>query len=54
MEFLNQFISLFSNVTEVTWQGVVMWIIGGVLIYLAIKRIWSPRSCFRWVLAQSL
>lgn len=42
MEFLNQFISLFSNVTEVTWQGVVMWIIGGVLIYLAIKKDMEP------------
>lgn len=42
MDFLNQFISLFSNVTEVTWQGVVMWIIGGVLIYLAIKKDMEP------------
>lgn len=42
MEILNQFISLFSNVTEVTWQGVVMWIIGGVLIYLAIKKDMEP------------
>lgn len=42
MEFLDQFISLFSNVTEVTWQGVVMWIIGGVLIYLAIKKDMEP------------
>lgn len=42
MDFLNQFISLFSNITEVTWQGVVMWIIGGVLIYLAIKKDMEP------------
>ncbi|MFR8012603.1 MAG: sodium ion-translocating decarboxylase subunit beta [Clostridia bacterium] len=42
MEILNQFISLFSNVTEITWQGVVMWIIGGVLIYLAIKKDMEP------------
>ncbi len=28
---------LFSNVTNITWQHVVMWIIGGLLIYFAIK-----------------
>ena len=33
---------LFSNLTNVTWQHVVMWIIGGVLIYLAIKKEMEP------------
>lgn len=33
---------LFSNVTNITWQQVVMWLIGGVLIYLAIKKDMEP------------
>ena len=34
--------ALFSNITNITWQMVVMWIIGGVLIYLAIKKDMEP------------
>lgn len=33
---------LFSNVLNITWQQVVMWIIGGILIYLAIKKDMEP------------
>ena len=33
---------LFSNVLNITWQQVVMWVIGGVLIYLAIKKEMEP------------
>lgn len=33
---------LFSNVTEITWQQVVMWLIGALLIYLAIKKDMEP------------
>ena len=33
---------LFSNVTNITWQQVLMWIIGGLLIYLAIKKEMEP------------
>ena len=33
---------LISNITNITWQQVVMWIIGGVLIYLAIKKDMEP------------
>ena len=33
---------LFSNVTNITWQQVVMWVIGGLLIYLAIKKEMEP------------
>ena len=33
---------LFSNVTEIQWQMVVMWIIGGLLIWLAIKKEMEP------------
>lgn len=42
MEILNQFVALFSNITELRWQMIVMWIIGGVLIYLAIKKDMEP------------
>ena len=34
--------ALFENVLNITWQQVVMWIIGGVLIYLAIKKDMEP------------
>lgn len=33
---------LFSNVLNITWQQVVMWCIGGILIYLAIRRDMEP------------
>ena len=33
---------LFSNVTNITWQQAVMWVIGGLLIYLAIKKQMEP------------
>lgn len=33
---------LFSNVMNITWQQVIMWVIGGVLIYLAIKKDMEP------------
>ena len=40
---------LFSNVGNLTWQQAVMWLIGGILIYLAVKAgIWSPLCCCRW------
>mgnify|MGYP006983239914 CR=1 FL=1 len=35
MEFWNAFASLFSNFGNLTWQMVVMWGIGALLIYLA-------------------
>ena len=34
--------ALFGNVVEVQWQMVVMWVIGAVLIYLAIKKDMEP------------
>lgn len=34
--------ALFSNVVEIQWQMVVMWVIGAVLIYLAIKKDMEP------------
>lgn len=39
---MQQLASLFGNVGNLTWQMVVMWIIGGVLIYLGIKKHMEP------------
>lgn len=33
---------LFSNVMNITWQQIVMWLIGGALIYLAVKKDMEP------------
>ena len=33
---------LYSNMLQVTWQQAVMWVIGGILIYLAIKKDMEP------------
>ena len=35
-------LELFSNFTEIQWQMVVMWVIGGLLIFLAIKKEMEP------------
>ena len=34
MNFLNTFASLFSNFGNLTWQMVVMWVIGGLLMVI--------------------
>ena len=34
--------NVFGNVVNITWQQVVMWVIGAVLIYLAIKKDMEP------------
>ena len=34
MQFLQTFAGLFANLGNLTWQMVVMWVIGGLLIYL--------------------
>ncbi|MBQ7400135.1 MAG: sodium ion-translocating decarboxylase subunit beta [Clostridia bacterium] len=39
---MNIFSDLFGNVLTLQWQQVVMWIIGGILIYLAIKKDMEP------------
>ena len=41
-QITNFFSTLFGNVINLTWQMVVMWIVGGVLIFLAIKREMEP------------
>ena len=33
---------LYENMLSLTWQQVVMWVIGGILIYLAIKKDMEP------------
>lgn len=33
---------LYENLLAVTWQQVVMWLIGALLIYLAIKKDMEP------------
>ena len=39
---MSLFYDLFGNVLNLQWQMVVMWIIGGILIYLAIKKDMEP------------
>ena len=34
--------ALYSNILNLTWQQVVMWILGGILIFLAIKKGMEP------------
>ena len=36
------FTSLLGNVANITWQQPIMWLIGAVLIYLAIKKDMEP------------
>ena len=43
MDLLNTFASLFSNFGILTWQMVVMWGIGALLIYLAIAQKMAPK-----------
>ncbi len=40
--FLNSLSPIFANIGNIQWQLVVMWIIGGVLIYLAIAKDMEP------------
>jgi len=42
MDFLDTFMSLFSNLGNITWQMVLMWVVGIVLVYLAIKKEMEP------------
>ena len=45
-------LTFLENFSALTWQMVVMWIIGGVLIFLAIKKTWNPRCFCLWALAR--
>ena len=42
MQFLQTFAGLFANFGNLAWQMVVMWVIGGLLIYLAIAKKMEP------------
>jgi len=33
---------LYENLLNITWQQLIMWLIGGILIYLAIKKDMEP------------
>ncbi len=39
---MQQLMDLFGNVTNLTWQMVAMWVIGGILIYLGIRKEMEP------------
>ena len=39
---MEQILSLYSNIGNTTWQMIVMWIIGGILIYLGIAKKMEP------------
>ncbi len=41
-KILSIFTNLFGNFTNITWQMVLMWAIGALLIYLAIKKEMEP------------
>jgi len=36
------FVQVFGNVGDISWKMVVMWVLGGLLIYLAIKKEMEP------------
>ncbi len=42
MNFLEQFAALFLNIGNLNWQMLVMWVVGGLLIYLAIAKKMEP------------
>lgn len=39
---MQELINLYSNFANITWQMIVMWIIGGILIYLGIVKKMEP------------
>ncbi len=39
---MQELLNLFSSITELNYKMVIMWVIGGVLIYLAIKKEMEP------------
>ena len=42
MDVLQTFAGLFANFGNLTWQMVVMWAIGGLLVYLGIVKKMEP------------
>ena len=47
-------LTFLENFSAVTWQMVVMWLIGGILIYLAIKKEMEPTLLLPMALARYL
>ena len=43
---LQIFNELAKNFGEISWKMVVMWVIGGILIYLAIKKGMEPNEAY--------
>lgn len=39
---MQEMAGLFANVTNITWQMAAMWVIGGILIYLGIRKKMEP------------
>ena len=39
---MEQILNLFANAGNITWQMAVMWLIGGVMIYLGIVKEMEP------------
>ena len=42
MDLFSTFMGLFSNLGNTTWQMLVMWVVGGLLIYLGIVKKMEP------------
>ena len=42
MEYFETFVALFENFSNITWQMVLMWAVGGLLVFLAIKKQMEP------------
>ena len=42
MQILDQFLKLFENFQYLQWNQIAMWVIGGLLIFLAIKKEMEP------------
>ena len=42
MDLFSTFMGLFSNLGNTTWQMLVMWVVGGLLIYLGIAKKMEP------------
>ena len=44
---------LWEGLMSITWQQVVMYAVGILLIYLAIKKDYEPALLLQWALEQS-
>ena len=51
MNPLHEFAALFSNFGNIDPRMIVMWVVGGVLVYLAIKKEMEPTLLLPWASA---